>query len=412
MKRNLALPLFMARRYLFSRKRVGAINIISAISVVGVAFGTAALLCTLSVFNGFRDLIGSLYTTFDPPIEVLPAKGKFAAADDPVLARIEAHPDVEAASACLEDNALILFRGRPVVINLKGVDDRFDAVTGIRSILYGTGSYKLHAPDVSYGIPGIGLASAMGGIDYGTIQICAPRKGEKVNLNNPAESFNADDLTSAGVCFDVRQRKYDENYMIAPLSFAQNLFEQPGCITGLELKLKPGADVQRVKDELREWAGDRYLVLDQIEQQQEVFNVMNIEKMMAYLFLTFILLVACFNIIGSVSMLIIDKRDDMQTLRHLGADDRLIFRIFLYEGRFIAVLGAVLGTVLGLTLCWLQQTFGFISLGSSDGSFIVQSYPVSIHPTDVVLVLATVIVVGFVSVWYPVKFLSRKFLVS
>ena len=170
--------------------------------------------------------------------------------------------------------------------------------------------------------------------------------------------------------------------------------------------------MQRVKAELREWAGDRYLVLDQIEQQQEVFNVMNIEKMMAYLFLTFILLVACFNIIGSVSMLIIDKRDDMQTLRHLGADDRLIFRIFLYEGRFIAVLGAVLGTLLGLTLCWLQQTFGFISLGSSDGSFIVQSYPVSIHPTDVVLVLATVIVVGFASVWYPVKFLSRKFLVS
>ena len=411
MKRNLALPLFMARRYLFSRKRVGAINIISAISVVGVAFGTAALLCTLSVFNGFRDLIGSLYTTFDPPIEVVPAKGKFAAADDPVLARIEAHPEVEAASACLEDNALILFRGRPVVINLKGVDDRFDAVTGIRSILYGNGSYKLHAPDVSYGIPGIGLASAMGGIDYGTIQLCPPRKGEKVNLNNPGESFNADDLTSAGVCFDVRQRKYDENYMIAPLSFAQNLFEQPGCITGVELKLKPGADVQRVKAELREWAGDRYLVLDQIEQQQEVFNVMNIEKMMAYLFLTFILLVACFNIIGSVSMLIIDKRDDMQTLRHLGADDRLIFRIFLYEGRFIAVLGAVLGTLLGLTLCWLQQTFGFISLGSSDGSFIVQSYPVSIHPTDVVLVLATVIVVGFASVWYPVKFLSRKFLV-
>ena len=412
MKRNLALPLFMARRYLFSRKRVGAINIISAISVVGVAFGTAALLCTLSVFNGFRDLIGSLYTTFDPPIEVVPAKGKFAAADDPVLARIGAHPEVEAASACLEDNALILFRGRPVVINLKGVDDRFDAVTGIRSILYGNGSYKLHAPDVSYGIPGIGLASAMGGIDYGTSQICAPRKGERVNLNSPGESVNADDLTSAGVCFDVRQRKYDENYMIAPLSFAQNLFEQPGCITGLELKLKPGADVQRVKAELREWAGDRYLVLDQIEQQQEVFNVMNIEKMMAYLFLTFILLVACFNIIGSVSMLIIDKRDDMQTLRHLGADDRLIFRIFLYEGRFIAVLGAVLGTLLGLTLCWLQQTFGFISLGSSDGSFIVQSYPVSIHPTDVVLVLATVIVVGFASVWYPVKFLSRKFLVA
>ena len=410
MKHSNALPLFMALRYLFSRKRVGAINIISGISVAGVAFGTAALLCTLSVFNGFHDLIGGLYTAFDPEIEVVPAKGKLAAADDPVLARIEAHPQVKAASACLEDNALILFRGRPMVINLKGVDDRFDSVTNIRSILYGTGTYRLHAPDINYGIPGIGLAAVIGSIDYGSIQICAPRKGEKVNLNNPSESFNADDLTSPNLCFQVSQRKYDENYMLTSLDFAQNLFEQQGCITGLELRLKPEADVQAVKQELREMAGDNYRVLDRLEQQEEVFNVMNIEKMMAYLFLTFILLVACFNIVGSVSMLIIDKRADMDTLRHLGADERLIFRIFLYEGRLIATLGAIIGTVLGLTLCWLQQSFGFLRLGASEGSFIVDAYPVSIHPTDVVLVLATVLVVGYASVWYPVKYLSRKYL--
>ncbi len=410
MMRNFRFPLFMAGRYLFSRKRVGAINIISGISVLGVAFGTAALICALSVFNGFRDLIGSLYTAFDPPIEVVPAQGKFAAADDPVLTQIMKHPQVEAASTCMEDNALILFKGRPIVITLKGVDDRFDQITGIRSILYGNGSYQLHQAGVNYGIPGIGLAAAMGSIDYGTIQVCAPRKGERINMANPLESLNADNLSAPGVCFDVRQRKYDETYLITSLSFAQQLFEQQNCITAVELKLKPDANIQQVKEELRTIAGKRFQVLDQLEQQQEMFNVMNIEKMVTYLFLTFILLIACFNIIGSVSILIIDKRQDVETLRHMGASDKLIFRIFLYEGRIIATLGAVMGILLGLGLCWIQQTFGLVKLGSSSGNFIVEAYPVSIHLTDVPLILFTVILVGFICVWYPVKYLSRRYL--
>lgn len=408
--RGLRLPLFMARRYLFSRKRFSAINIISAISVAGVAFGTAALLCTLSVFNGFRDLIGGLYTAFDPQIEVVPSRGKLTPASDPALAAMKKHPQVEAASECLEDNALILFMGRPVVIVVKGVDDRYDAVTGIRSILYGSGSYKLHRPGVDYGIPGIGLAAAMGGTGFGTLQICAPRRGERINLANPTESFNAEDLTSAGVCFDVNQRKYDENYMLTSLDFAQRLFDQPGQITGLELKLREGADAEAVKKELQGMGGERYRVLDRLEQQEEVFKVMNIEKMMAYIFLTFILVVACFNIVGSVSMLIIDKREDVATLRHLGATDRLVFRIFLYEGRFIAVLGAAVGVALGLLLCWLQQTFGLVRLGGQEGSFIIDVYPVSVDAVDVLLVFVTVVVVGFVSVWYPVRYLSRRFL--
>lgn len=404
------LPLFFARRYLFSRKRVAAVNIISAISVAGVAFGTAALLCTLSVFSGFHDLIGSLFTAFDPQIEVVPAQGKFATTDDPLLAKMRQLPEVEASSFCLEDNALILFRGRPTVIMVKGVDDDFERVTGIRSILYGTGSYQLHRAGINYGIPGIGLASVMGGIDYGTLQICAPRRGERINLANPTESINADDVTSPKVCFDVQQRRYDENYLITSLAFAQNLFEQPSCITGLEVKLKAGASVESVKKQMQQIGGDRFKVLNQFEQQQEVFNVMNIEKLVTYVFLTFILLIACFNIIGSVSMLIIDKRADVNTLRHLGASDRLVFRIFLYEGRIIALLGSVIGTVLGLTLCWLQQEFGLIKLGGSANNFIIDAYPVSIHLLDVALVFITVIIVGFASVWYPVKYLSKRFL--
>lgn len=406
-----ALPFFVARRYLFSRKRISAINLVSAISVVGVAFGTAALLCTLSVFNGFHDLIGSLYTAFDPEVKIVAAKGKSFAADDPALEAVRRLPEVEAASASYTDNALILFRGNPQVITLKGVDDHFERVTGIRSILYPeNGTYQLESAGLSYGIPGIGLASMMGSVDYGSIQICAPTRGERINLANPAASFNAEDLYSSGVCFAVSQKQYDEAYMIAPLAFTQRLFEHEGTLTSLELKLKPSADPEQALRRIRQTLGSGFKALNRAEQQEDTFNVMNIEKTMAYFFLTFILLVACFNIVGTVSMLMIDKRADVVTLRSLGADEGLIFRIFLCEGSMISFLGAVAGTLLGLLICYLQQTFGLLSLGGSSGNFIIDSYPVSIHPSDVVIVFFTVLIVGFLAVLYPVKYLTRRFL--
>ena len=406
-----ALPFFVARRYLFSRKRISAINLVSAISVVGVAFGTAALLCTLSVFNGFHDLIGSLYTAFDPEVKIVAAKGKSFAADDPALETVRRLPEVEAASASYTDNALILFRGNPQVITLKGVDDHFERVTGIRSILYPeNGTYQLESAGLSYGIPGIGLASMMGSVDYGSIQICAPTRGERINLANPAASFNAEDLYSSGVCFAVSQKQYDEAYMIAPLAFAQRLFEHEGTLTSLELKLKPSADPEQALRRIRQTLGSGFKALNRAEQQEDTFNVMNIEKTMAYFFLTFILLVACFNIVGTVSMLMIDKRADVVTLRSLGADEGLIFRIFLCEGSMISFLGAVAGTLLGLLICYLQQTFGLLSLGGSSGNFIIDAYPVSIHLSDVVIVFFTVLIVGFLAVLYPVKYLTRRFL--
>ena len=406
-----ALPFFVARRYLFSRKRISAINLVSAISVVGVAFGTAALLCTLSVFNGFHDLIGSLYTAFDPEVKIVAAKGKSFAADDPALEAVRRLPEVEAASASYTDNALILFRGNPQVITLKGVDDHFERVTGIRSILYPeNGTYQLESAGLSYGIPSIGLASMMGSVDYGSIQICAPTRGERINLANPAASFNAEDLYSSGVCFAVSQKQYDEAYMIAPLAFAQRLFEHEGTLTSLELKLKPSADPEQALRRIRQTLGSGFKALNRAEQQEDTFNVMNIEKTMAYFFLTFILLVACFNIVGTVSMLMIDKRADVVTLRSLGADEGLIFRIFLCEGSMISFLGAVAGTLLGLLICYLQQTFGLLSLGGSSGNFIIDAYPVSIHPSDVVIVFFTVLIVGFLAVLYPVKYLTRRFL--
>ena len=405
----------MARRYLFSKKRHNAINIISIISVVGVALATTALVCTMSVFNGFQDLISTLFTTFDPQLEITPATGKFVRSNDAVLEEIRKHPQVASASDCLEDNAMILVKGHPLVFQLKGVSDNYTETTDITNIIYAQegvhGQFKLHSGGKEYGTPGIGLASTIGSITFDNPQapeVYVPKKGERIDITNPISSFNYGTLNASGVCFQVHQRKYDDNYMLTSLQFAQDLFDQNGMISSLELRLKEGASTNDVKEDLRKIAGNRFLVRDRMEQQEDTFRIMNIEKMVAYLFLTFIVLVACFNIIGSVSMLIIDKREDVGTLRHLGATDHDISRVFLLEGRFIALLGAVIGILIGVGLCYAQEYFGFIKIGSGNGNFIVEAYPVSVHLPDVLIIFATVCLVGFVSVWYPVRFLSKR----
>lgn len=405
-------PFYIARRYLFSKKSHNAINIISGISVGGVALAAMAMVCVMSVFNGFRDLVASLFTSFDPQIKVVPAMGKTAAADDPVLQRIKQWPGIEAASACVEDHALALYGDRQIMITVKGVDDQFQHTSDITHILYGEGEYRLQTANLPFGIPGIQLAAQMGdGVTYShPLVICAPRNGEQINMMNPIESFNIDSVYSPGVVFSVNQKKYDNNYLLTSIDFARRLFERQGQITSLELKLKDGIDIKQAQKELRKIAGNGYLILDRYEQQQDIFKIMNIEKVMAYLFLTFIVLIACFNIVGSLSMLIIDKKKDVETLRNLGANDHQIRQIFLFEGRLISLLGATIGIVLGLIVCWGQHTFGWLKLGNSSGNFIIDSYPVSVHGWDILLIFITVILVGFLSVWYPVRYLSRRLL--
>lgn len=406
----MSLPFFIARRYLFSKKSHNAINIISGIAAGGIAIATAAMVCTLSVFNGFHDLISTLYCTFDPEIEVTATQGKTFSASDPVVRQMKQHAGVEAASACLEDNALILFRGHPLVITVKGVDEQFDKVTGIRDILFGEGTYRLEQGELHYGIPGIGLANQMGGPSFGSLQICAPRGGERINLANPIESFSVEDIESPNLVFNVNQRKYDERYIITSLSFAQGLFEKEDLISSLEMKVKPSADLQSVKADLQKMGGEKFKVRDRIEQQADVFNIMSIEKLIAYIFLTFIVLIACFNIISSLSMLIIEKKEDVATLRNLGLSNSRIRSIFMIEGRLISVFGAIIGIAIGVVICLIQEQFGLIRLGSTEGSFIVNAYPVAVHWLDILVVFATVIAVGFLSVWYPVHALSKRLL--
>ena len=405
-------PFYIARRYLFSKKSTNAINVISGISAVGVAVATMALVVTLSVFNGFHDMVASLFTQMDPQIKITPVMGKVVAADDSLLTRIRQLPQVDVATEVMEDQALAVYGERQAMVRLKGVEDNFDKLTHIREVLEGEGDYALHAADMNYGILGMGVAYQLGtGYTYEhPLKIYAPRREGQLNLANPQDGFVEDELYSPGVLFSIKQGKYDKRYIITSIAFTRQLFDQQGMLSSLELRLKPGSNFEQVKAEMQEIAGDRFLVRDRYEQQDDTFRIMKIEKLMAYIFLTFILVIACFNIIGSISMLMIDKKNDVVTLRNLGASDKQIIRIFLFEGRMISVLGAVAGIAVGLLLCWLQQEYGIVRLGKSEGSFIVDAYPVSVHPWDVIIIFLTVITVGFLSVWYPVRYFAKRLL--
>lgn len=403
-------PFYIARRYLFSKKSTHVINIISGISIIGVAVATMALVVTLSVFNGFHDLVASLLTSFDPQIEVVPAKGKTAPADDPILAKIRNLPQVDVATESVEDQAMAIYKGRQAMVKVKGVEDNFSELSHINEILYGEGEFSLHAANLQFGVVGIRLADNLGmTADWdGQLKIYAPKREGQLDMMNPTEGFVEDSVISPGVVFSVKQARYDRDYVLTSIAFARNLFGQQGMLSQLEIRLKPGSDLDAVKAEMQKIAGDKYRVLDRMEQQADTFRIMKIEKFIAYIFLTFILAVACFNIIGSLSMLIIDKKNDVVTLRNMGASDKQIVRIFLFEGRMISAIGAVLGISIGLLLCWLQQVYGFVSLGRSSGSFIVDAYPVSVHPEDIILVFITVLAVGFISVWYPVRYFAKR----
>lgn len=405
-------PFFIARRYLFSKKSTHVINVISSISVIGVAVATMALVIVLSVFNGFHDLVASLFTSFDPQLKVVPVEGKTAPADDPILTKIRLLPQVDVATETVEDQALAIYNDHQAMVKIKGVDDNFAELSHITDILYGDGSFSLHAANLEYGTVGIRLAQNLGiGAQWdGFLKIYAPKKEGQLDMTNPGDGFVADSLNSPGVLFAVKQAKYDKNYIITSISFARNLFGQQGMLSDLEIRLKPGSNLDAVKAEMQQIAGNKYKVLDRFEQQEDTFKIMSIEKMIAYIFLTFILVVACFNIIGSLSMLIIDKKNDVVTLRNLGVNDKQITRVFLFEGRMIAVIGAVIGIGLGLLLCFLQQQYGFVRLGDSEGSFIVDAYPVSVHYSDVAIIFVTVIAVGWLAVWYPVRALSKRLL--
>ena len=356
-------------------------------------------------------MVATFFTAFDPQIKITSVKGKVFDGSTPVFSEIKTMPEIAVYSESVEDNAMVQYKGRQVMAVIKGVEDNFDKLTPIDSILFGRGKLILHDEVVDYAIPGLQLLSTLGtGIRFlDPLEIYAPKRGSRINMSNPMSSFVSDQLFSSGLTFTVNQEKYDASYIITSIGFARRLFQYTDEVSAVNLRLTPEADEDAVIRKLQEKLGDEFRIQNRYEQQADTFRIMEIEKLISYIFLVFILMIACFNVIGSLSMLIIDKKNDVQTLRNLGASDNQIVRIFLFEGRMISFIGAVSGVLIGLILCLIQQEYGIISLGNA-GSFIVDAYPVSVHTWDVVLVFVTVLIVGFISVWYPVRYLSRRLL--
>ena len=403
-------PFFIARRYLFAKKSHNVINVISAISVAGIMLASFALICTLSVFNGFHELVESLFKDFDPELKVVSTDHKFFKTDDEKVNKACNLDFIDICTFTLEEQALLSYKSKQQICMIKGVEDSYHDLVGIENLLKGSGIFMLQDEVCNYGIMGIGLMNKM---DCGVkpaypLRLAVPKKQGNISLSNPTASFNQASIYSPGTVFCVEQEKYDDNYVIISLPLAQQLTDREGEASAMEIKLTDGYSLRKARRELESVLGPEFKVQDRLLQQQDVFKVFKLEKLISYLFLTFILLIACFNIIGSLIMLMVEKQQDSKLLGSMGADKKTIERIFITNGILISLIGAVSGLVLGVIAVLLQQKFGFISLGSS-GSFIVDAYPVSIHATDIILVLVTVLVVSFLSV-RPIGPIARRFI--
>ena len=399
---------YIARRYLFSKKSHNAINIISLMVACAVTVAVMASVCALSVFNGFESLVSNMFSTFDPELKITAAKGKVFDPNDDLFTEIKILPEVEIVLESLEDNALVEYERRQVPVVLKGVCDGFTKMSDFESILV-DGEIKLQDGVNNYALLGAMLAMNLG-INARFVypmQLFVPRRNAPVNLANIASSYNREYVYIAGF-FRVDQPIYDENYMLVPIALARELFDYETEVSALELKLREGSNVKQVRNKIRKIIGADYLVQDRYEQQEDSFKMMQIEKWVTFLVLCFILLIAVFNVIASLSMLIVEKKEDVRTMRNLGADSRLISKVFLFEGWMIVTLGVLSGIVLGVLLCLAQHHYGWLKLGAGD--FVVNAYPVVVSLVDVLIIAFVTLGIGFVTVLYPVRYLSKKWL--
>jgi lipoprotein-releasing system permease protein len=401
----LNFPFYIARRYLVARKTHNAINIISFISVLGVTTGTMALIVILSVFNGFDDLVKSLINSFNPDLKVQLVEGKTFTPDSAVLEIIRNTDGVYNLSLILEDKALVRYDEQQTIAQVKGVDDKYINITGIDSMMV-EGEYSLHKEGLPFAVIGRGIRIFLNVMLLSPRQMSlyVPRRTSDITTD-PARALNRKYLSVSGV-FSIEQ-DYDLQYILVPLDFARELFEYSnGEISGLEIKLKAGAGLLKTKQQVQEILGPRFKLLDRYQQNEVFYKTMQAEKWAIFLILVFILVVASFNVIGTLTMLMLEKKKDSITLSHLGADNSLLKRIFMAEGFMISVSGAIFGTLLGLLICWLQMHFGLIKLKGS-GSFIIDAYPVAIKSTDVILTLIAVMIISYLAAWYPIRFFAK-----
>jgi len=403
----LNFSIYIAKRYLFAKKSHNAINIISGISVAGVAIGMMALVIVLSVFNGFDDLIKALYNSFDPDLKVTIAEGKTFKPDTAILRELSKTKGVALYSKVVEENVLLRYGEKQYPATLKGVDRNYKKINGLDTMIT-EGKYQLEDSKNQYALIGQGIAYYLQvGLKFVTpIVVYFPRKEASISMN-VENAFNQNYIFPSGI-FSIEQ-DHDAKYMIVPIKFADDLLEDSVSISAIEIKTTKGSDLDKVQADVQKLYGDKFKVRNRYQQQELFYRIMKYEKWAIFMILAFILMVASFNIIGSLSMLIIEKKKDVSTFKSMGADGRLIRRIFLYEGTMISFIGASIGLALGLVVCWLQIRFGFIRLEGS-GSFIIDAYPVSIRIVDILLAFLTVLGIGYLAAWYPVTYIIRRYL--
>jgi lipoprotein-releasing system permease protein len=404
----LNLPFHIASRYLVAKNSHNAINIISMISVMGVTVGTMALIVILSVFNGFDNLVRSLINSFNPDLKVTLVEGKIFRPSDDVLNSLKALPGVVAVSFVLEDKALVRYEELQTIAVVKGVGDNYPSVSGIDSMVV-EGEYKVASRGEPFALIGKGISIYLNVRTYSPRQITlyVPRRLKQPSLD-AGRALNRQYISVGGV-FSIEQ-DFDLRYIVVPLNFAHDLFEYgTGEVTSLEIKTASGADTDRIQDAVASILGEEYKIENRYQQNDVFYKTMQAEKWAIFLILVFILVVASFNVIGTLTMLMLEKKKDIVTLRNMGADSRLLRRIFMLEGWLISASGAVLGTVLGLLICWLQQRYGLIRLQGS-GSFIIDAYPVLVKAGDVILILVSVVFIGLLAAWYPIRTLTRNYI--
>ncbi len=380
------------------------------VSMAGVCIATIAMVCAMSVFGGFQSLVGGLLSKFDPEIKIVATEGKTFNPQTKEFQEIKNMDGIAVFSEILEDNVMLRYRGRQVPAALMGVSENFKQLVDIDSILF-DGEFKLKDDVNNFGTIGIDLAMKVGigaGFSY-PLEVYAIKRKEKINMANPSSSFSTDFVYVTGV-FRTNQEIYDTQKLIVPIEMTRKLFDYETEVNSIELRLKDIKKSDQIQSEIENILGSKYKVQNRYQQQETTFQMMKIEKWVTFLILAFICLIAVFNVVSSLSMLIVEKKDDIFILRNMGANNTLISRIFLFEGWMISVIGAFSGVILGVLLCFLQQKFGFIKLGSGGGIAIVDAYPVVVSFSDVCFVLATVLIIGLLAALYPARYLSNRWL--
>lgn len=393
----MSLPLKIAWRYLVSKKGHQAVNIISIVALCGVVVSTAALICVLSVFNGFRGLIMGKLAKLDPQVAITATLGKTVNDADSIIDAVSAIPGVERAIPVIEDQALAIYAQMQMPVRLKGVPDDYNTMNDMDSVIV-DGEWKLRDQVSRYAVAGAGPAiRLMVRPDFiGMVRLYAPQRQGRVNLANPMGAFRQDSLFVSGI-FQLQQNSYDADMIYVPLDMARQLFDYDTEATQIEIKLSPDASEQQVMKDISRALGSSYQVKNRLMQQREAYRLVNIEKWMAFLLLAFILVIATFNVISTLSLLIIEKDESIATLRALGANNSQISRIFVLQGWLITLAGAVTGTIIGLVLCFCQQQFGWLRLSGDPSNMIISAYPVEVQWVDVLITLALVAAVGLLT---------------